>query len=378
MIRVIAVDDELPALKRVGRLLESFEDIRVCGLFEKPQSLLEYTLTTTEPIDLALLDMEMPVIHGMELARRLRAVRPEIQIAFLTAYEEFARDAFEVEALDYLLKPIMREDLERTIGRYEKRIRLLGKADHVPESEPGVRIRSFGPFDVTAENGQPIRFRNSKGRELLAYLHTHRGRFVSKAQIMDALWYGRDLERTQANLHSTVYQLRKDLEACGLEDVIEQSKTAGSSYGLRWPVAFDDVAAYEEELRMFKMTSSLTHLMQAVQLYGEGYLTGSGYEWAAPRQAELELGFIELLEAMVDTYVKQQRYEIALSPLKRWSQLLPLSGRLHSKMIALMLLMNREKDARNYHELALELLDEDEESAELDYARISADPAALF
>ncbi|MBB6674647.1 response regulator [Cohnella nanjingensis] len=378
MIRVIAVDDELPALKRVGQLLESFENIRVCGLFEKPQSLLEHTLTTTEPIDLALLDMEMPGFHGMELARRLRAVRPEIQIAFLTAYEEFARDAFEVEALDYLLKPIMKEDLERTVGRYEKRIRLRGKADHVPESEPGVRIRSFGPFYVTAENGQPIRFRNSKGRELLAYLHTHRGRFVSKVQLMDALWYGRDWERTQANLHSTVYQLRKDLEACGLEDVIEQSKTAGTSYGLRWSVAFDDVNAYEEERRKYKTTVSLTHLIQAVQLYGEGYLAGSGYEWAAPRQAELELGFIELLEAMVDTYVKQQRYEIALSPMQRWSQLLPLSGRLHAKMIALLLFMNREEDARDYHELALEMLDQAEELAMLDYGRIFANPSALF
>ncbi|WP_182299787.1 response regulator [Cohnella cholangitidis] len=376
MIRVIAVDDELPALRRAGKLLETFEGVRVDGLFDKSQAFLEHALTTPEPIDFVLLDMEMPGIHGLELARRLRDIRPEIQIVFLTAYEEYAREAFQVEALDYLLKPIMKEDMERTLGRVAKRNERGNPYERT--SERGVSIRSFGPFNVEDENGRPIRFRNSKGRELLAFLHAYRGRPVSKAQIMDGLWFGRDIDRTQANLHTTVYQLRKDLESCGLENVIEQTKTAGGSYSLRWTVAFDDVAAYEEELRKFKSTASLTPLIRAVRLYGEGYLAGSGYVWAAPRQAELELGFVELLEVMVDAYVGQQRYEIALNPMHKWSQLLPLSGRLHAKMIALLLLMNREKDAFAYHELALELMDQTNEASELNYGRISANPAAMF
>ncbi len=377
MIGVIAVDDEMPALKRAGKLLETFKGVRVDGLFDKAQAFLEHALTVPEPIDLVLLDMEMPGIHGLELARRLREIRPEVQIVFLTAYEEYARDAFQVEALDYLLKPIMPEDLERALGRAARRGERNGS---VRESAPrkGVSVRSFGPFSVEDESGRPIRFRNSKGRELLSMLHAYRGRPVGKAQLMDGLWFGGDAEKTQANLHSTVYQLRKDLEACGLENAIEQSKTAGGSYALRWDVAFDDVTAYEEELRRFRETGSLTPLMRAVQLYGEGYLAGSGYEWAAPRQAELELEFVGLLESMVDAYVGQGRYEIALNPLQRWSQLLPLSGRLHAKMIALLLLMNRNKDALSYHELALELMDGEEEASELDYESISANPESLF
>jgi len=376
MIRVIAVDDELPALKRVGKLLETFEEVRVIGLFDKSQAFLEHALTTADRIDLVLLDMDMPGLHGLDLARRLREFRPEAQIAFLTAYEEHAREAFEVEALDYLLKPIMKEDMERTLGRYAKRSGSQAKNEE--RGERGVSVSSFGSFAVVTENGQPIRFRNSKGKELLAYLHAHQGKPVSKARIMDALWHGRDPERTQANLHTTVYQLRKDLEASGLEDPIEQSKTGGGSYSLRWIVAYDDVAAYEDELRRFEDSSSLTPLMRAVQLYGDGYLADSGYSWAAPRQAELELGFIGLLESMVDTYVRQQRYGIALNPLQRWSELMPLSGRLHAKMVALLLLMERDKDAKDYHELAWGLLDRSDERSLLDYGRISDNPNAYF
>ncbi|MFC5469160.1 response regulator [Cohnella suwonensis] len=377
MIRAIAVDDELPALNRVGKMLESLEGIRLDGLFDKAQAFLEHALTAAEPIDLVLLDLEMPVLHGLELARRLREFRPETHIAFLTAHEEYAREAFEVEALDYLLKPVMKDDLERMVGRYEKR---TGKAR--PNEEPprgGVSIHSFGPFSVTTEQGEQVRFRNSKSRELLAYLHRHGGRAVGKVQIMNELWHGRDADSTQANLHTTVYQLRKDLESFGLSDVVEQSKTAGGSYAAKWSaIAYDDVEEYGKYYRLYKKTSSITHAIVAIRLYEEGYLNGSGYDWAAPRQAELEIGYVELLEATVDTYAKQQRYELALNPMQKWVQLVPFGARLHSKMIALLVLLGREDDARSYRELALDLVDPDEEGAVPDFESLSANPASLF
>lgn len=377
MIRIIAVDDELPALRGVGKQLEAFDEVQVCGMFDKSTAFLEYILTEPEPIDLVLLDMDMPTLHGLELARRLRECRPEIHIAFLTAYEEFAKDAFEVEALDYLLKPVMKDDLSRMISRFVKRSGRNGGQEDQPER--GIAVHSFGSFTVTTETGAQVRFRNSKGKELLAYLHHHRGKPVSKSQIMEEIWYGRDVERTQVNLHSTVYQLRKDMEACGMSDLIEQTKVAGGSYSLNWSAPFfDDVVAYENEVHLFKRTSSLAHALRAVQYYGGGFLTGSGYGWAAPRQAQLELSYAELLEAIVDTYVRQQRYDIALNPMRKWAELLPLNGRLHAKMIALLLLMNRDEDARAYHELVRELLDRAEDLSEIDYGRLSANPLALF
>lgn len=376
MIRIIAVDDESPALRGIAKVLEQFEQVQVAGLFEKPSACLEYVLTAQEPIDLVLLDMDMPTMHGLELARRLRECRPEIHIAFLTAYEEFAKRAFEVEALDYLLKPIMKEDMARTIDRCLKR---SGRdAATLRQPEPGIAVHSLGPFTVLACDGNPIRFRNSKASELLAYLHHHQGKPVGKAQIMEEIWYGRDTQRTQVNLHTTIYQLRKDLEAGGLSDPIVQSKLAGGSYSVHWSVSFDDVAAYEAAVREFKRTSSLTYALRAIQLYGGGYLAGSGYVWAAPRQAELELGYTELLESVVNIYARQQRFDIALNPMRKWAELLPLSARLHAKMIALLILMNREADARSYCNLARELLDQTEDIAELEYDRIAADPSQYF
>ncbi|TXK83535.1 BTAD domain-containing putative transcriptional regulator [Paenibacillus sp. N3.4] len=299
--------------------------------------------------------------------------RPEIHIAFLTAYEEYAREAFEVEAIDYLLKPIADEDLARTLRRLEKRSH-TGSA-----SERRLAIRSFGPFSILTDKGETVRFRNSKGRELLAYLHHFGGKPVGKARIVEELWQGKDSERSQVTLYSTIYQLRKDLEACGLQGIVEQSKTSGGSYSLRWfALVDDDVTRYEQAVLEYRSTHELKHAMQAIQLYGDGFLTGSGYGWAAPRQADLELSYTEMLEAIVGAYVGQKRYEIALNPLQKLAQLLPLEERVHAKMIALLILLNREKDARKYHRMLLDLLDYAEESAVLDYSRLLSDPASFF
>jgi len=378
MIRVIAVDDEQPALRRAGKLLKAFDRIELCGLYDSARQSLDYALTSPEAIDLALIDMEMPGIHGLELARRLREVRPETHIVFVTAHEEFARDAFDVEALDYLLKPITEEHLAKMLSRYDKRSSRAGVT--AANAERSVSVHSFGPFTVVAGQEAPIRLRNSKSRELLAYLHDQGGRPVSKAQLMEELWPGGDPERTQVNLHSTVYQLRRDLEACGLHRVVEQDKTAGGSYSVRWPgMIEDDIAAFEQACREFRQTASLTPVLRAVRLYGDGYLAGSGYGWAAPRQAELEMRYTELLLAMIDAYVGMGRYEIALGPLQKAVQLLPLDERMHAKMIALLLLLGREKEAKQYDRMLRGLLDPDpDEPSILDYDRIAADPAACF
>ncbi|MCR2806638.1 response regulator [Paenibacillus soyae] len=377
MIRVIAVDDELPALRRAGKLLETLEGVQVAGLFDSPKLFLEHMLTTAEPVDLVLLDIEMPGLNGLELAERLRNIRPEVHVSFLTAYEEYARDAFGVEAIDYVLKPFTADDLLRTIGRLEKRrVRQSGKDPEAARS--GLAVRSFGPFSVTTESGEQMRFRNSKSRELLAFLHHHRDKAVGKSQILDRLWEGRDADRAQVNLHSTVYQLRKDLEACGLHGAVEQMKTAGGSYRLHWPLAIeDDVAEYELAVREYGRSGSLAQLVRAIQLYGDGYLAGSGYDWAAPRQAELELGYARLLEAMADAYAVQSRHELALSPMQKLVHLHPLDERLHAKLAALLILAGRADDAREYCAMMAELLDE-AAAKELDYRLVAANPGRYF
>ena len=111
-IRALIVDDEPPARERLKRLLADIEGVELIGEAEGGVRAVE--MIEREKPDLVLLDIQMPGLDGFEVIEALAEPPPVI---FVTAYDEYAIRAFEVNALDYLLKPFSRERLERAVRR---------------------------------------------------------------------------------------------------------------------------------------------------------------------------------------------------------------------------------------------------------------------
>lgn len=118
-LRIVIADDERPARTFLRNLLESFEDVEIVAEAESGIEALEL-IEKTKP-DLALLDLQMPELTGLEVVKMLRKDQTPL-IAFVTAYDEFAVQAFEVNAVDYLLKPVERGRLRETINRVAERL----------------------------------------------------------------------------------------------------------------------------------------------------------------------------------------------------------------------------------------------------------------
>lgn len=117
-MRVLIADDEPPALERLQLMLAGLQGVEIVGLARDGQSALEQA-HALKP-DLLLLDIQMPQGTGLSVAAGLRGVDgPEI--VFVTAFEAFAPDAFEVEAADYLLKPVRQDRLRQAIDRARRR-----------------------------------------------------------------------------------------------------------------------------------------------------------------------------------------------------------------------------------------------------------------
>ena len=113
MIRVMIVDDEQPARDRLRRLLSGFDDIHIIGMAESGEEAIEF-IDKLRP-DLVLLDIQMPGCSGIEVVSSLPSPRPKI--VFCTAYDRYALDAFELNAVDYLMKPVSRTRLASAIER---------------------------------------------------------------------------------------------------------------------------------------------------------------------------------------------------------------------------------------------------------------------
>jgi two-component system LytT family response regulator len=113
MIRALLVDDEAPARERLRRLLGEVPDVEIAGEAEDGERAMEEIARLTP--DVVFLDIQMPGCTGMEVAASLPLPRPHI--VFCTAFDEYAVDAFELSAVDYLLKPINRARLAQALER---------------------------------------------------------------------------------------------------------------------------------------------------------------------------------------------------------------------------------------------------------------------
>jgi two-component system response regulator AlgR len=132
-MRVLIVDDEAPARERLKRLLAEIEDCELSGEASNGQDAL--TLCQQQQPDVLLLDVRMPGISGIDVAQHLNALADPPAVIFTTAYDEYALDAFEAEAIGYLLKPVRKEKLARALrhaGRVSSsRIQQLKNKSHV-------------------------------------------------------------------------------------------------------------------------------------------------------------------------------------------------------------------------------------------------------
>lgn len=115
-LRLLLADDEAPARRRLRRLVESLDGVAVVAVAEDGRRALDLA-AATEP-DVALLDVRMPGLDGLQVARRLPA---GTAVIFITAHSDFAVDAFEAEAVDYLLKPVAKQRLARALERVRQR-----------------------------------------------------------------------------------------------------------------------------------------------------------------------------------------------------------------------------------------------------------------
>jgi DNA-binding LytR/AlgR family response regulator len=118
-LRIVIADDERPARLFLKRILEEFEDALIVGEAENGAEAVEI-IKETKP-DLALLDLQMPEVSGLEVVKFLSKSQLPL-IAFVTAYDEFAVQAFEQNAVDYLLKPIEKARLRDTLNRAAERL----------------------------------------------------------------------------------------------------------------------------------------------------------------------------------------------------------------------------------------------------------------
>lgn len=203
-MKILLVDDEKLQLLRLEASVKNVvKDAEVFSYTNPVEALEKHK---NNQIDIAFLDIEMPQINGILLAKQLKNVNPTINIIFVTAYDNYALEAYKMHASGYVSKPVNEEKIQKEIEalRYPVELKTTKK----------LQVKCFGNFDVF-HNKTPLKFAYSKSKEVFAYLVDREGSAINVNELNAILWE----EDHKSYFRNLVSDIQKTLKAVGAEDI---------------------------------------------------------------------------------------------------------------------------------------------------------------
>jgi two-component SAPR family response regulator len=277
-MKVILVDDEPTMHLILRKMLIKLPEVQVVGTFTDTQSAASFLLENAD-IGLAFVDISMPGESGMQFAAKLEASNSRVKVVFVTSHKEYAVKAYELSVLDYLVKPVSQERLQRTVNR------VLNNWNMPPalltedsENSQRVVLTMLGDVVVSNETGR-VKWISRKCAELFAYLLLYRGKRIPRSRLVKDIFGGMNQVSALNYLNTTVYQLRKSLEQLGLKEIV-RSENDGYSIELMDPVI--DYIEFEREVEKLQAIDheNLVRAQQIERLYTGDLFGDKAYVWA--------------------------------------------------------------------------------------------------
>jgi two-component SAPR family response regulator len=323
LIRAIVVDDEQPAVDNMVRMLKESDIVEVRGAFTDSKVALESLKNTL--IDVVFIDIEMPDLNGMEMSKKILEIDENIAIVFTTAYRKYAVEAFRLDAMDYLMKPIDKKLLNETLNRVIQR-------KNIKVGSYSNRIYCFDKFKVINERGK-VKFRTAKAEELFAFFIDKYGVEVSRNEIIDQIWSEFDGDKAIDNFNSNLYYMKKALLKNGFKIEVERNK---DKYKLNMNSLYCDYFEFISFISSEKSIkeNTIIRLEEAVNLYKGDYLKGNDYSWAERNRLYLKEKYINLVLKLSNIYNDLKENNKKFELLKIGLSFEPLHEELNAMLIS--------------------------------------------
>ncbi|MEK4479056.1 MULTISPECIES: response regulator [Paenibacillus] len=321
MIQAILVDDERLALVKLEFMLKKIPSIHIAASYTDPSQAIQEA-PSYHP-DVIFIDIEMPEINGLQAAEMLQETCPNANIIFVTAYNHYAVEAFEINALDYILKPVRNDRLLKAVQRLEERLSLAPKLIIATE-EVTIRCLQSLRFERGGQSLNNLRWRTSKAQELFAFLLHNRNRFVSKDMLIELLWPDFNLKKASTHLYTTIYQVRQCLKQNEV-DLHISNLSGGEGYTLETGSMLIDVDKWEQGILALETISEVNCAEHQVlfELYSGDYFDDYDYLWAESERQRLRTIWLHHAMGIAQFYIESNRIAEAVTVYQRVVQLQP-------------------------------------------------------
>ncbi|WP_226035479.1 response regulator [Aquibacillus saliphilus] len=346
-MKLLMIDDERMAIEHLKTILEKSQQVELNDLatFVSPSDALQWA--QTEHVDVAFVDIEMPEMNGLVLAEKLKTIQPHLEIIFVTAFQEYALEAFKQYALDYLLKPVRPERMLTTLNRIYTRVE---EKKTLAKSLEMFSIHLLGNLIIQKGNQDiDLKWRSGKVKELFALLLHFRRKPISKFDIIDYIWPDFPDKKAFTHLHMTIYRLRQLLQTHQLNVVIKfQDESYQLSLGTEIVV---DVDQWHQHLKRYPTVTSdnLKVCMDALHIKQGRYMQNLDYNWASNEQAYLEKSYTNRLIDIARLLSKSKHYDEAIQYYEEAFQLNDYDQQIMIELFELYALKHRYADIERFY-----------------------------
>lgn len=208
-MNIICVDDEPLALQNFSFIMQSLLPEQKVYTFKDGDKAIEFF--KGEKIDIAFLDINMHP-NGIDMGKRLKNINPDVKLVFVTAYNNYAFEAFQLDVVDYILKPYDQAQIQRSLVK-------LGVIDEAKRNK-NIYFSTMPCFGLFVNN-ERVLIRGSRIKEVLAYLVSVEGREVSNRELLENVWGTDEIDEGALVLaRMTIKNLYEKLKEYGIEEIL--------------------------------------------------------------------------------------------------------------------------------------------------------------
>lgn len=338
-MKAILIDDEPLALEYLERQINKIGGIRVVDTFIRFEITQEIDLLNK--INVVFLDIEMPEMNGLEMAEKIIEINPNLTIVFITAYNNYAVQAFEINALDYILKPVRIERLEKTINRIITQQSTLTNVEVEFSQKLRINVCNDLSFEFDDEI-EVINWRTAKAQELFSYLLLNQSKVIHKTDLAELFWSEYETEKAFSLLYTTVYHIRKALKKF---HTFLTLKNKQDGYILVANDILIDLIEWEERVSHALETlpvndNNIKKYEEIMNLYTGSYLQNYDYLWADSERFRLENLWITVAIKIGSYYKENDNFQEAESWFINVCQVRPECEEAHFALLKLYALLN--------------------------------------
>ncbi|MFP7473353.1 response regulator [Niallia taxi] len=354
MIRTVIIDDEELSIIYLEKKLRDFPNIQIINTYTTFDSVLEEL--EKKEVNVIFLDIEMGSLNGLEIAERILSAFPSIHIVFVTAHSEYAVHAFEINSIDYLLKPITTKRLQITIDRLNNYIKEDQKSHNDDKTIKPLTIKCFSELRIYQDH-KLVPFKTKKAKELFAYLLTHISQYIHKDILIESIWPDQDYQKAKVYLHTCLSHLRKMLASLGYPECISFSNNC---YSLSLSQLHCDSISLDKELESLNSITkeNKNFVLDLLQQYTGPYLELNQYDWANERAQYYHERILILYDKLIE-FLEREEPEKALFLLQQRLKWDPYSDRTVQKSMELLIQRSYRSEAVRLYRDFEELLNND-------------------